>query len=402
MIKHTLKMAGCLLFCALLGAGGLSFYVLPQKEYSDLENRLLQTRPEFVLEDLQNGSYQEHYETYLNDQMPGRDKWVRAAANMQQFIGKKDINGVYLGKDGYLLEKFDASAYDPAQAQENITYLSQFLNNAIQQYGSDRVCCIILPDKAGAMPGKLPDKAGGSNAQQADTIARLQKSLDDPGILLDMQPELFKHQEEPIYYRTDHHWTTLGAYYAYAAWAAQTKREAPKLADYERTVLFDDFYGTTYNKVHSKVPADSVELFYHPNQDGVKVDIDHGDAISDSFYFKKAAVEGFNRYNVFLSKNTASIEITTKAKTGRSLLLVKDSYANCFVPFLAGDYEKIWMVDCRYSKQNVRDLLAEQTEITDVMVMYQANKFMQDTDLKALDEEAKQMETFDADSFFNE
>ena len=72
------------------------------------------------------------------------------------------------------------------------------------------------------------------------------------------------------------------------------------------------------------------------------------------------------------------------------------------MPFLAGDYEKIWMVDCRYSKQNVRDLLAEQTEITDVMVMYQANKFMQDTDLKALDGEAKQMETFDADSFFNE
>ena len=400
MKKHTLKMTGCLLFCALLGAGGLSFYVLPQNEYSDLENRLLQTRPEFVLEDLQNGSYQELYETYLNDQMPGRDKWVRAAAKMQQFIGKKDINGVYLGKDGYLLEKFDTSAYDPAQAQKNITYLSQFLNNAVQQYGSDRVSCMILPNKAGAMPGKLPAYACGSNAQQADTIARLQQSLDDPGILLDMQPELFKHQKEPIYYRTDHHWTTLGAYYAYRRWADATGHTALPLDSYQIETAFDDFYGTTYNKAQIRVPPDKVELFHSAYENGITVD--DGETVSDSFYFKEAATKGFNRYQVFFSKNTAKIHIDTNADTGRSLLVIKDSFANCFVPFLASDYEQILMVDCRYASENVHDILKAHDEITDVLVLYNITKFMQDKNLHKLDKKADGREAFDAESFFDE
>ena len=399
---RSIKITGIAVFCLMLLVCAALSFSLPQKSYSDIENRSLETKPEWNAADLLSGEYQEHYETYLNDQMFLRDRWVGLAAAIERTAGKKEVNGVYIGKDGYLLEKYSASDFDNAQIKENIRILSSFLNDAVKQYGARHVSCLLVPDKSDAMPDKLPKYAKTGIEKVKSAAAQLAQSLHKPGILLDTRTQLLSHQDEYIYYRSDHHWTTLGAYYAYAAWAAQTKRKAPKLADYERTVLFDDFYGTTYNKVHSKVPADSVELFYNPNQDGVKVDIDHGNAVSDSFYFPKAAVEGFNRYNVFLSKNTASIEITTKAKTGRSLLLVKDSYANCFVPFLAGDYEKIWMVDCRYSKQNVRDLLAEQTEITDVMVMYQANKFMQDTDLKALDGEAKQMETFDADSFFIE
>ena len=167
MVKNKIKIAGIALFCAMLGIFGLSFCILPQKEYSDQENRLLQTRPKLVWEELFNGSYQEHYEAYLNDQLPDRDRWVQAAAKMEQWIGKREINGVYIGKDGYLLEKFDAIEYDPMQVKENTAFLSQFLNAAVKRYGKKRVSCIILPDKAGAMPDKLPPFAPGNvKAQQ--------------------------------------------------------------------------------------------------------------------------------------------------------------------------------------------------------------------------------------------
>lgn len=402
MVTDKIKIAGIVLFCMILGIGGLVYYVVPQKENSVLENRLLETKPELVLEDILSGDYQEHYETYLNDQFYGRDWWVRMAAEMERLVGKKDINGVYLGKDGYLLEKFDASEYDDAQIKENIKHLSGFLNHAVQQYGKKRVVGMILPDKAGAMPGKLPSYVESENAQEKDVVKKLKKKLDEPDILLDMHPELQKHQDEYIYYRTDHHWTTLGAYYAYREWAKLTGHQAGKLDDYTREVAFDDFYGTTYNKAHIGVPMDQVELFHSQNEDGVTVIEDEEDEVSNSFYFPEAAKEGFNRYDVFFSKNTAKIQISTKAKTGRSLLVVKDSFANCFVPFLAGDYEEILMVDCRYGRENVNSLLKEHDEITDILVMYNIRKFMQDKNLDQLDQKAGGMEEFDADSFFDE
>lgn len=397
-----IKKSGILLFCAMLAGCAAIYYILPQKEYSVIENRSLETKPEWTLEDFLTGDYQERYETYLNDQMFLRDNWVSLAAAMERLAGKKEVNGVYIGKDGYLLEKYSNSDFEDAQIEENITILSSFLNDATASYGKEHVTCLMIPDKADAMPDKLPAHANANIEKDRFVTAELCRRLQEPEILLDTGPILREHQDEYIYYRTDHHWTTLGAYYAYCAWADQTGHSAGQPEDYDRETIFTDFYGTTYNKAHIKVPRDHVELFHSQKETGIQINEDEGEIVSDSFYFPETAAEGFNRYNVFLSKNTAKIQITTKAKTNRSLLLVKDSFANCFVPFLAGDYDEILMVDCRYGKENVRDLLAEHDEITDVLVMYSTKKFMQDTNLGALDGESKKMETFDADSFFDE
>lgn len=399
---RKIKITGILLFCAVLAGCAVISYIMPQKEYSVIENRSLEAKPEWTLDDFLTGDYQEHYETYLNDQMFLRDSWVSLAAAMERLAGKKEVNGVYIGKDGYLLEKYSSSDFEDAQIEKNISILSSFLNDTAESYGKEHVTCLMIPDKADAMPKKLPTHASASIEKDRFVIAELGNRLQEPDILLDAGPVLRAHQNEYIYYRTDHHWTTLGAYYAYCAWADQTGHSAGQLEDYDRETIFTDFYGTTYNKAHIKVPMDSVELFHSEIESGIQVNEDDGEVVSSSFYFPETAAEGFNRYNVFLSKNTAKIQISTKTKTNRSLLLVKDSFANCFVPFLAGDYDEILMVDCRYEKENVRDLLAEHEEITDVLVMYSTKKFMQDTNLNALDGESKKMEAFDADSFFDE
>lgn len=374
--------------------------LLPQREYSEIENRMLEEKPEFSWQEIRHGEYQEHYERYLNDQMFLREQWVKLAVRLERFVGKRDINDVYVGKDGYLLEKYVGETFDADQVKENIHQLSCFLNEAVERYGKQRVACMMLPSKANAMPSKLPGYAKAN--EERETIEALKNQLAHQDILLDMTQELQKHQEEYIYYRTDHHWTTLGAYYGYGAWAAMTGHKQRALKEYQRETVFEGFYGTTYNKAPIGVPGDNVELFHSPEENGIRVNLDDGDIVSDSFYFPEEASRGFNRYNVFFSKNTFKIVVDTKARTGRSLLLLKDSFANCFVPFLAGDYEQIVMIDYRYGKENIHDIMAEFKNITDILVMYNVEKFMQDFHLYALNKKADTIEEFDAADFLGD
>lgn len=396
------KIAGIVLFCAALGIGGMATAVLPQRERSDRENRVLETRPELTAENILSGSYQEQYEEYLNDQMPLRDGWVRMAVGLERLAGRLDVNGVYFGKDGFLLEKSSPSDFDRAQVEENAEHLSGFLNDAADRFGAGRVCCLLLPDKAAAMPDKLPKGADDVSKEERETAEMVRRQLNEPGVLPDVIGELRRRRDEYIFYRTDHHWTTLGAYYAYRVWAEATGHEAGEIEDYERERIFDDFYGTTYNKAPAKVPADCVELFHSEAEHGIQVRVDGGKTVSDSLYFLEEATRGFNRYDVFFGGNTALVQVSTKAETGRSLLVVKDSFANCFVPFLIGDYERIVLVDFRYGKENVYELLDRYDGITDVLVIYNTTSFMQDTGLDRLDRKAEEMEEFDADSFFDE
>lgn len=389
-------------FCIMLFGGSLAITVLPDRKYSDLENRQLQQKPRFTRKNYAEGKFQKEYENYLNDQFPLRDRWVNVAATLQTKLGKKDINGVYIGKNGYLLEKNDNENIDRQQVKENVTTLTSFLNDMGKEYGNKHVSCMMVPSKTLAMSRYLPAYAKVQEPQEV--LHSIQKGLKEPKMLLNLKDTMQKHQSEYIYYRTDHHWTTLGAFYAYQAWAKRTgQAKAYPLKHYQQEKVFDDFYGTTYNKVHVSVPKDEVILFHNTKDTkNIRLNMDQGERKADTLYFPKAAQKGFNRYDVFLSKNTFQIEITTKAKTGKTLLLVKDSFANCFVPFLTESYDKIIMIDYRYGKTPIGTIQSEYPDITDILVLFNTEKFMQNTKLSKLAETKKGKQTveeFDVDDF---
>lgn len=392
-----------ILFCLLLFSISVATLVLPARKYSVVENRKLAQKPEWSVDGFLKGSCQSRYETYLSDQFFWRDDWVTMAVAMQSRMGKRDINGVYLGTDGYLLEKYDDAEFDDEQVQENTELLSTFLNEAAESYGQEHVSCAMIPSKTTVLSQRLPRYAFCPNRD--GVLATLRKQLSHPDCLLDLRETLQKHRQEYIYYRTDHHWTTLGAYYAYAAWAEQQGLEAASLEHYKRETVFTDFYGTTYNKVHAGGLADEVELFHGTMDDRVHVSMDSGEVVSDSMYFPEEAADGFNRYNVFFSKNTFQVEIDTQADTGKTLLLIKDSFANCFVPFLTEEYERIIMLDYRYGKTAAGKIMSDNEGITDVLVLLNTEKFMQHTKLAKLADvhwkkpEDKGMEEFNLDDF---
>ncbi len=388
------------IYCALLFGGAAVSLFLPAREYSDQENRELTQKPEFSGKKFLRGKYQKKYETYLSDQFFGRERWVDMAARMQSALGRRDINGVWLGKEGYLVEKQEQSDFDREQVKENTEYLASFLNDAEKKYGKGHVSALLVPSKAEALPDYLPDHVTAPSWHR-DTIEKLCRKLSDPEMVFSPEDILRKHQGEYIYYRSDHHWTTLGAYYAWAAWAEETGLAVARpLEHYHREEAFTDFYGTTYNKAHIRVPADRVELF-HTEEETVEITLDDGSR-SDSMYFRQAATEGFNRYDVFFSGNTFQVEIDTAGKSGRELLVIKDSFANCFVPFLTEDYDRIIMVDYRYGKTPIGRIMEEQGKITDVLVLFNTEKFMQSTGLdKLADTEgmSSTMEEFNMEDF---
>ena len=343
---RKMKLAMLIVFCVMLFGGTVVSFVLPDREFSDVENRELAKKPKITAKRILSGEYQKEYDTYLSDQFFFRDKWVDLAVREQIALGKKDFNGVYLGKNNYLLEKYEKADFDSGQIKENETYLTTFLNETEKRYGRKHVRAMFVPSKTTALTNALPAYADTIDWQSM--IRDLQTKVDEPNLIYDLTKTMQSHNEEYIYYRTDHHWTSLGAYYAYRAWALQTGRKAKDLSDFKRVSVFDDFYGTTYNKIHAGGAADVVEKFESKNPVKTKVVFDDEEKTYSSLY-----------YYIYI-------------------------YANCFVPFLTEHFDKIIMIDYRYGKMAMGNLLSSNSDITDVLVLYNTEKFLQNKKLEKL------------------
>ena len=209
---RKMKLAMLIVFCVMLFGGTVVSFVLPDREFSDVENRELAKKPKITAKRILSGEYQKEYDTYLSDQFFFRDKWVDLAVREQIALGKKDFNGVYLGKNNYLLEKYEKADFDSGQIKENETYLTTFLNETEKRYGRKHVRAMFVPSKTTALTNVLPAYADTIDWQSM--IRDLQTKVDEPNLIYDLTKTMQSHNEEYIYYRTDHHWTSLGAYYA--------------------------------------------------------------------------------------------------------------------------------------------------------------------------------------------
>ena len=412
------KKITIVIFCVMLFGFSIASVLYPDSSYSVRERDTLTTIEDvtedgdllLMLSDLATGDFQETYESYVDDQFFLRETWIDLSTAISTLLGKKDVNGVYIGEDGYLLERYTDEYFldlegDDFTAEDDLTWvynaqaLSEFLVTMAEEYGNDSVHLLMIPSKANVLTDYLPDLA--SAYPENEIIEEICDLIDDSAelsetIVLDLTDVLRAHQDEYIYYRTDHHWTTLGAYYACCAYLELCGLEAQPLDSYACETVTDTFYGTTYNKLHTDTPSDTITLYYSEDMQNLTVDQDDGELVSDSLYFYdnltdytdeelvRMVEEGediSDKYSVFLNGNTQKIVIETGAETGRTLLLLKDSFANSFVPFLCGTYDTIILYDDRYEGDNdIETILADyEDQITDVLVLYNVEKFMENT-----------------------
>lgn len=328
----------------LLGLSVGSFFLTPDRAFSENENRYLQLTPKLSWDTVMSGDFMEDMEEYTSDQIVFRDLWTATRSLLQRAEGKEDISGTYLGAEGRYFAKVTEDSFNRAGLEKNAGYIREFFA------ASGKSCrALIVPSPAGVLRDMLPENA--PYYDEAGAFERLDAALG--GSLLDVR-ETLADVEDP-YYHTDHHWTTMGAQAAYRRWAEVTGHTVREDA---LVCATEEFRGTLYSKV---LLPDSVydSVYYAPEITAESVVCDG----KDGTLYDGDALTRKDKYELFLGGNYGQCVITTGTENGKHLLLVKDSFANSFVPFLLGDYETVTMIDLRYFRGSMAELAAESDDI---------------------------------------
>lgn len=365
---HNVILAGVFLLVLLL------FFLInlfvKDKDFSEAENRNLAQKPAFSMTALTDGSYFSGLSDYATDQFFARDGWMSLKLKAETVMGRKDASGIFLGADGYLLgtpEEPDADAL--ARSISNI-------NRFAQEHSDLSFRMLLVPDAAMVLTDKLPKNAPVRDQLQdiEDIHAQLTGSIQ----FLNAAEALTPHADEYIYYKTDHHWTSLGAYYTFTQFAGQLGIGTPA-SSYNIYTVTDGFEGTLSSKSGSHKSKDSIQVYEAKGQDSYYVRYSDSDERICSLY-DRSALDTKDKYTVFFGGNHPKVEISTTANNERVLLLFKDSYANSFVQFLLPYYQKIIMIDPRYYYDNLDTILSSEG-VTDVLFLYSADTFIKDTSL---------------------
>lgn len=345
--------------------------------YSDQENRVFQQLPKFSFGNYLSGRFESQLDNYVSDQFAFRNTFIKIKSSADLTIGQIKANGVFKAKDSYLME--DIAYPDEASFRADINALEQFR----KKYKKKKMYFMLVPNAANILSDKLP--GGVVTHDQNEDMDRLFSAVKEMGYKpVDVREELTEaSKKQQVYYRTDHHWTTDGAYVAFQKAAKVMKLKSE--TEYEAYTVKKDFVGTLCSK----------SGFTNGRKDAIKIYLPAGDKYLNSvirykdkkekttMYYDMANLDIKDAYTVFGGTNQSLITITTPTKKNRHLLVVKDSYANCFIPFLTQDYRTITIVDPRYYYENIATVI-KADEIDDVLFLYNANTFFSDNYMRMM------------------
>lgn len=370
--RHYSKSVVIVLLVLVFGFTAITF-VSPERTFSDNENRVLATKPEFSWETLFSGEFMTDYEEYITDQFFLRDSWIQIKTIAEIVLNKQDVNGVYIADDGYLIERHEDSEIDFEMLEKNLDRLTQFVEKQVGRLGADHVKVMLVPTASEILTDKLPLFATGfdQNGMIDDLYSRLPE-----GTALDVRDVLKAHSDEYIFYKTDHHWTTLGAFYAYQEFCKAMGFEVPELSDVEQTVVSEEFLGTVHSKLNLNISKDSMSVFNLPNTPSkVQVTVDMMETFDTMYVEEYLSMK--DKYSYYLDGNHGLTEILSNSEGEGVLLIIKDSFSHCFAPLTVGNYEKVYLVDFRYFNIPITQFMV-QYKVTDVLVLYNAVTFATD------------------------
>ena len=380
----TYENAKIAVFGATMAALFLGAVLHKSTEFSETENRYLGQRPKLTAVKLLDGSFMNEYETFITDQFPKRSFFMGVKTAAERLRGRSDDNGVYFGKQGYLFGKYDGVMFESETAKNNISAVSEFVKLYADKFGKEHFKIAISPSSSEILKDKLPANAPVYN--QTGFIDKIKKEAGEDYVI-DLGENLKKHADEYIYFRTDHHWTTLGAYYGYEAIASGLGLKVQSLEDLKAETVSDDFLGTYDSKVNTGITGgvipDDITIYSSSEIDKAGMMWDNDKDKTFGSIYKMDALKGKDKYTVFFGGNHSVTDIKTENKTGKTLLVIKDSFAHSLAPFLIKDYDRIVMLDLRYFNKSLKKYLNE-NEITDLIVLYSTPDFAEDANIGRL------------------
>lgn len=358
------------LFCTFLTGTLLANVLTPAQATSPTENRTLAQQPELTAEVVLDGSYMTDLETFITDQFFGRDHWVALKSTMERILMKQENNSVYFGSNDTLINKLDTP--DPDTMTKNAGYIT-----SLSEKVSVPVYMSMIPTSATVWSHRLPKYA--PTADEATIISDFYGDLGSKVTTIPMLDTLLAHKEEDIYYRTDHHWTSLGAYYGYVTLMESMGITPLPLSTYTETIVSDSFFGTTYSSSGVRwVSPDSISI-YVP-EDGVTVTSNFTGMPEDGSLYVPRYLDEKDKYSYFLGGVQPLCIIETQHTDAPSLLLIRDSYSDCMVPFLTAHFSEIHLLDLRFYNAGVSSYV-QSSGLDNVVVNYSLSNFVNDQHL---------------------
>lgn len=353
-------IALCALFCLFI-AGGLVWNLLtPDRVFSPMENRNLAQKPAFSLQALFSGEYTADMETYLTDQFAGRDWWVGLKYYSERALLKTENNGIYFAGGDRLIERFDEPV--EGRPENNLAAVS-----ALAEATGLPVDFSLIPTAAYIYADSLPKNAPGYDQQGLLELAA--QTL--PQQYFDLSQVLMENRDLPAFYRTDHHWTSDGAFAAYEVIARRLGFEP--LPKPEGKTVVTGFFGTLYSQAGAR-GYESEDIVYY-DASGLSLWVDG----EEKPFYDLSYVDQKDKYSLFLGGNYPVCIIRNEQNPdGEKLLLIKDSFSNSLVPFLARHFSEIHMIDPRYYMLPMSEYTS-QNAIDRVLVLYQTKNFVQDS-----------------------
>ena len=364
-------------FCVFLGGLLVWHLLLPDRDRSDVENRTLAQFPEFSWEDLKDGSFTKGVEEYFADQFPLRDQWTGLKARAEQVLGKREFNGVYLCGDALI-----AKVEPPKDGLEekNLSYVSRLAESA-----EVPVYLGLIPSAAEIWRDRLP--RGAESWDQAAFIARAAEleGVEPIDFLTALRDHAGERTWEGIFYRTDHHWTTLGAYYGHAALMEALGRGGevpePETVRARDLPVSNGFQGTLYSQsgIHWLEP-DSIEFWVE--ESGLTVTSWRDGTPKEAGLYDYDYLGKKDKYSAFLGGNQPLCVVKNPEGKGK-LLVIRDSYADSLAPFLALHFEEVHLLDPRYYRYSAAKY-AEDNGLDAIAVVYSVPNFITDRNLVLL------------------
>lgn len=339
----------------------------PKQTVSYDENRYLAEFPKLTFDTYKDSEFSKGFESWVSDHFVFRKQFIIIRNNMEKLIGRKEIGGVYTVGD-MMISLFRS---DSAVSDKNAQYINSFSEN------TDNVYCLIAPTAQEIYKDKLPGYL--NLTSESEYISSFYSKLNNVKTV-DIIPEFESAGDGYLYYRTDHHWTANGAFIAYNKLAEVMGLNKFGENDFCVETVSDSFEGTLYSKTLDKsVTPDSIILYKYKNGGNITLEDENG--VSD--FYKSDKLNEKDKYLFFGGENKGIETVRSNVQNGRKLLLIKDSYANSVIPFLALNYQEITSLDLRYATASVMKSI-DKSDYDEILFLYNCDGFSAETSLSKL------------------